>query len=620
MGPEQPSPIVFLDALGDPIGQATVEVFLRTNYSPEGPRGLIMKSRLNEVGALQLAPNRRQAGRINFTLIHPDYGIAIGDYYSHRSPEVVHIPLVKRGTEAYARSIRGIVVDSNNVAIPDAFVKCSNIRTLGEGLISSRGGEEYKALTNEQGEFFFYLPNNQGRKLIPPKSVYHVRIEAPGELDLMPYQGTIGIGETATIVLEQGQHLHTFAFDDGTGLITEAEKLKRIHILITRPNRSRISLGYGRWKDGGIFPLGTYKAMMGTDEGEVEFLPMEVTEQSPDELVFTFPEATVYYGRVIHGLTEEPMPGAFVIGMWSSSNGNLSHITPEQWENLHDLPSDPCVDDEAIKPIREIYGFNKVVRTDEDGRFEMTYEQGEDVYGFIAFEEDFLGIRHRKHALEPDENRMVRVPTFRLFPAAKVIVETKVAEKHVSIMPQWVIDKENSPSRVKDFLNIDDDRETHFTYRKWLEENQVESFYVPAGINLKIRLGAPYDRQWCPITIDETINLRQGEVYDLGTHEFQPALVISIRVLNSSNQPVEGVPVHLVVGGIHWGVVHITDVNGITEFHTPPHSSAELGVHCFGEGVRLKETIFCEIGGEEDMNRQFELTLSDELLYHLFKK
>ncbi len=620
---EQPTSLVFMDALGNPIPGAIVEIFLRTGHSKDSPRIRLKETLLDESGTTELLFTKQQAYMLDFTLAHPDYGIAFAGYSHFPSPGTIYVPLVKRNTEGEQRSIWGVVLEPNGVPIADAVLECSNIQAIGGTRFSAHGADIYKTITDDQGRFFFYLPNTQGGKLIPRKSVYFVRIKAPEELNLLGFQDNIENGKPATIVMERGDHFHTFAFEGSRGPIIELEQQKKIHIRITRPDQPWITLGYDKWKDGGSFPLGTYHAMMGIDSGKVEFQPIEVTEQSPEELVFGFAPARTYYGQVIHGLTSEPMPGAFVIGMWSSSTGNnLSHITQEQWELLHELPPDPCVDDESLKPVRAIYGFDKVTRTDENGRFEMTFSGDENLYGLIAFEEYFLGIKHRKDYLEADENETVQVPAFKLYPAAKIVFEAHVNEKHVSLMPEWIIETTNNPVWVKDFLKIDDDRMTDFTYARWLEQNQTESFHVPAGINLKVRLEAPYDPQWCPITIDEVLNLQHGQVYDIGVHEFGPALDITVKILNSSNQPVEGVPVRKERGTNHWGSAHISDVNGITEFHIRPHSSVVFGVHYHSkdEGIDLKESVSYDIGGEEDMNRQFIFTLSDEILQHLFKR
>jgi len=496
------------------------------------------------------------------------------------------------------------------------------VRTLGDGLINS-ADETCKVVSDANGFFTFYMPNRKRRDerglLIPPKSRYQVKIEAPKELELVSYVGGIMNGQETLITMERAGYFHTFVFEDGTGQITDLSRLKTINLVIDQEGGSRLNFGYDDWKNGGMFPLGTYQAAMDYSRG-AEFEPLEVNEASPEELIFNLQESIIYHGRVVEALTAEPMQGAFVIGMWGTKKGNLSHITSEQWGVLHELANDPCITDEALEPINRVYGFNKVVRTDEDGRFEMSFRPGGGLYGFVAFEENYLGIMHRKHALKPDENSRVEVPVIKLYPAAKVTIEPRVEGKRISIGPQWVIDKEDNPVWVREFLATDDRSERLFAYDKWLRQNEVQSFYVPAGLNLRIKLDTPYDHQWCPIEIDETINLQQGEAYDLGRHTFEKGLKLSVKVVNSAGEFVEGVPVRKRIGDGGWNVPHNTDEKGIARFNVCPYTEGEFGVLYEGEDdAYLRETVPYEIAGPNDANSVYTFQISDELLEQLFK-
>ena len=612
----------FVDALGNPIGRATVEMFLCT-AADEGPRISVTKLLLDEKARLKMPCLAGGLNRLHLIVSHPDYGSAVVDRYLH-SESTINLALVRKGTEAHTRAIWGVVVDSESNPVAGAAVRCTHVRTLGEGLINSIHAWEYKVRTDETGRFSFYLPNQKRRddrgQLIPPKSEYLVRIEAPKILGLLAYEGRIENGRETMITLERGGYFRRFVFEDENGRVTDPSKLKRIHLVVKLPNEAQLSLEYDDWKDGGMFPLGTYHATGWRQTGEYEFERLEVNAESPEELVFMLAEGILYYGQVVHGLTGEPMAGAFVMGMGGSGKGNLSQITDEQWEALHALPANPSADEFALGPLRKLYGFKKIVRTDEDGRFEMSFRPGRGFYGFVFFEQNYIGVLHRKHALKPDEEGRAKVPVKKLFPAARVIVEPRVEEKHVSICPKWLIEKNSNPAWVSDFLAIDDRKESLFTYDKWLKQSEAQSFHVPAGLNLRVQLRAPYDRQWCPITIEQTINLQQGEVLDLGRHSFEPALEVLVRVINSTGEHIEGVPVRVLREHKVWSVPHNTDAKGIARFHVVPYCQGEFGVMYHSkDGAHLKEIIPYTVAGEEDAGREFTLQLSDEMLYHLFK-
>ena len=612
---------IFNDALGAPIPEASVDIFVR-GVSSEDPRICLHTISTDKQGQLEIPRLVGALRFFTFVVSDPNYGVSVVDNYLHNQTSIV-VPLVPKGTIAYERAIRGIVLDPDGHPVDGAEIRCTNIRTLGEGLINSINGWTYTSLTDERGAFSFYLPNENRRNergyLIPPKSKYQVRIEARAEFGLLPYVKPIENGYDTVIVLERGARFRTFVFEDANGPITDQNKLKSINIMVKRKNEDQHSLRYDDWKDGGVFPLGIYYATTWEHGKEYEFEPLTVNEYSPEELIFKLPEEILYYGQIIHGLTGEPMPGAFVIGCNSKRQGNLSMMTDRQWEALRALPADPCLTDPAVKPICEIYGIKKIVRTDEHGYFQMSFRPGE-IYGFIAFEENYLGLQRRRHALIPDENRTAEVPAMKLYPAATVLVEACTKAEHISIWPRWIIDENDNAVWVRDFLATDDRRESMFTYDSWIQQNEVQSFHIPAGLNVRIKLDTPYDEQWCPIEVPKVLHLAQGEVVDLGWHEFKPALEVLVQVTDAWGEPAEGVPVRRIHGGNHWGVAHNSDASGIARFHVVPNSQGEFGVSYHGEdGIYLRETIPYTIGGNEDSGRQFTLQLSSDMLDHLFK-
>ena len=282
------------------------------------------------------------------------------------------------------------------------------------------------------------------------------------------------------------------------------------------------------------------------------------------------------------------------------------------------MPAEPSVADPAVKPVSNIYGIKKLVRADEHGRFQMKFLPGE-IYGFIAFEENYLGLMRRVHALVPDENNYAEIPAMKLFPAATVLVEV-LAQERISIWPRWIIDKENNSVWVPEFLATDDRRESMFTYDSFLEGDILQSFHVPAGLNLRIKFDAPYDSKWCPIEIPQVFNLAHGQVVDLGSHTFHPAVDVLVYVTNMQGEPVEGVPVRVMRVENTWSAPHNSDESGIARFHVIPHSAGQFGVFYHGQdGTHLTETIPYKIAGEEDEGRQFIIQLSDDMINHLFK-
>jgi len=618
------SQLSLLDGLGNPLANAEVKLYLH-NLSDKQPRISLGTFKLNDNGQLPLLQPRGHLSFMSFSVSHPDYGLAMIKGVHARAGEEIHIPLVRAGTEAFGRAIHGRVLDTLGSPVEGASIHCSNIRTLGEGLISETGGSVAVALTDNTGRFRYYMPNEDTRGhrgvLIPPKSRYHISIRAPGEDKLLPFFGEIVNDDEAIITLEPAGNFHSFVFEDENGPITDLDVLRQIRIYVSRPDKPHQGFEYKKFKDGCLVPAGTFSAQftsMRTGE-TFDFEPVEVTDLSPQEIVFRVKSLIHYEGQVVHGLTGEPMAGAFVIAEEALASGNLSMLTAEQWDALHVLAFEFSVDDPALAPLHKMYGFSKIARTDADGCFAMSFRPGSRLYGFVAFEQDYLGVKRRKHALTPDEFNVARVPKLKLYPAATVVVKFSAEAKRLSISPYWLIDKANNPAWVTAFLQVDDRRESFFTYNRWLKLDIVQSFHVPAGLNLRLKLEAPYSPEWCPIKIEQPINLNQGESIDLGELTFQPALEIYARVVDSTGAAIEGVPVRVQRDKKAWSVAHNTDGEGLARFYVPPFTSGEFGVIYHGDGLSLQEVLPYEVTDHSDSGKQFLLRISDGLLARLFK-
>ncbi len=616
----------FDDALGNLIQNATVEIYL---YKYKGPRIKLGETVID--GSLKIPAPQKTLQGYEFIIYHPDYGIAnVPAPYSHQSH--IPIPLIHMTSAAAERAIWGVVLGPDGNPIEGATIKCSHVRTLGEGLINS-GNERSAVLTDAGGGFCMYMPpskqfQDQRGKLIPPKSKYSIRIEAPREMGLLPYVGQIENGRETTVVMESPGNFHIFSFVDEYGVIDDPAGLEKVILIIDRGEKGRLALGYSDWKGRKLFPNGTYVAELisswrpGTSHGRIKFEPVEITDDSPEEIVLMVPDAVVYIGRVVYGITGEPFAGAYVITLESIASRRLADITPDQWAAIHELGDDISVNDPAVSPILKAYGVGEIVRTDMDGYYAIAPRPGRDFYTFLAFEENFIPVSKRMYAQKPGSSTEVTVPTLKLFGAAKILLEARVDEKHVSICPEWIVDKAASPPWISDLLKIEDRRTSFVRYKGWIEQNEPQHVFVPAGATLRLQLRMPYDDQWSPFTTEESFTLAYGEVLDIGRIQLEPALVAYVKIVNSAGEPVEGVPVRKLVGNAG-SVAHNTDENGLVMFYLPPYSRGKFYVSYYGraedDGIHLKEELSYQIKGEEDNNSEFVLELSDEILYYLFK-
>lgn len=647
---------VFKDALGEPIPEAAVEIFNNPTWEYKRTTS-IGKVKLDKKGRLKPPMSNSRLQLCCFIVSHPDYGTALVEprRYATSINELLTsctVPLVRIDTKADERSIWGTVVDPNNNPVRGALIHCYGLGTLGGGRISVLSKPPYQPLrtiTDEQGHFALYLPiekdSDKHGSLVPLASKYSVRIEAPKALGLEPYSGKINSGEESTITMVpvgHGGYFHTFVFEDANSPITNPNQLKNIQLTTGQPNGTR-SFRYEYWKNGGKFPLGTYKALISGTK-PLKFEPIKVTEDSPELLVFKVQPGMIYYGQVVHGITGEPMPGVIVItGHLDLGGKDASSLTPQQWDALYTLGADPYADNQTLAELQKAYNFEKVTLTDEDGWYHISYITGKDRYfsAFIVLKKDYLGARGERRyfvprddshpgeplfkELKPNKDGYAEVPTMKLFPAATLLIEPNVPVRTSDddVRLHLYMNQDDNPPWASDFWSCYE-RSKVVHHEHFRPPNEVHSIHVPAGLEMIIRVFNVLKSQWCPIIIPG-IKLEQGQVLDLGRLDFQPALKVLVKVIDSAGQPVESVAVRcLDERGHFWGQVPITNEKGIVLVNVPPYSKGEFVIQYYEDTkdpntMHLREGIAYEVGGEEDAGREFTMTISDEMLYQLFK-
>jgi hypothetical protein len=578
-----------VDALGAPIPLAKLSLQLLKNPSAgvpfNAPDGEPLVSLADADGRVALPDTSVEANlrRALATIEHPQYGRARREVFLDRGPKAIQFALVRRGSEAHKRALSGQVVDEAGRPVTGAVVSCDGVRTPGEGLIDGdqpRG----EVLVDDEGRFTIYAPDNhrdRGRgpergELIPANSRYMLRAAVPGDDSYFPLAGWYPNTALARLELRSATRLFRFRFEsvDG-GLIEDAELLRHIHMASDElKNGERILIPLGPTAvHGRKLPTGTYIAELFTNKLRVDYQPVVVTAESPDELVFRLPVVLTYRGRVVHGVTGEPMAGAFLMGWNSTSRNNLALLTAEEWQALRDLPADPPLDAAPITRLRELYGVQALVRTDAEGRFEIRRRAEQEFYGLLAFAEDHVPFKVPVGALKPDEKQRIETGEFPLYPAAKVLVRPSFAGERLSVSPKWLFEGEGQPEWFERFHKASEDYRRELEYVHWLTLNEVQPVFVPANVRLKLRLECPYDDKWAPAQIKEPLQLKSGETHDAGDLTFAEGMKCSVRVVDKDGKPVEGMPVRrMYVGTNAWSIAHNTDRDGLAHFYVHPNS------------------------------------------------
>jgi hypothetical protein len=590
-----------VDALGAPIPLAKLSLQLLKNPGAEvpfnAPEGEPLLSLADAAGRAALPDTSAETSlrRALATIEHPQYGRARCEVFLDRDPKTIQFPLVRRGSEASKRALSGQVVDEAGKPLAGAVVSCDNVRTPGEGLIDG-DNPRGEVLADDEGRFAIYPSNSQrdrgrGRErgeLIPANSRYALRAAVPGNDSYFPLGGRYPNTKPARLELRHATRRFRFRFESiKGGMIEDAALLRQIHIRsdeLKDGEQILIPLDPKAAVDGSKLPTGTYVAEMFTNNGRVTFQPVTVTADSPDELVFRLPEVITYRGRVVQGVTGEPLAGAFLMAWNSTSHNNLALLTADEWKALRELPAEPPTflpsvypPGEAKKRLEQMYGVQALVRTDAEGRFEVRRRADQEFYGLLAFDEDYVPYKVTVGQLKANDKHVVETGDYPLYPAAKVLVRPSFVGERLAVSPAWLFEDEDQPEWFKQFRAADQGYQRRFEYVYWLTLNEVQPIFVPAGVRLKLRFDCPYDDKWAPALVKQPLQLKAGTTHEAGDLTFAEGMQCEVRVVDGDGKPVEGMPVRRMYAGTNaWSVAHNTDMEGLAHFYLHPNSRGQF--------------------------------------------
>jgi hypothetical protein len=629
--------IIFVDAVGEAIPQAKVRIYRRNEL---GENILVEETSLDESGNMLEGPSNSDG--CTFIVSHPNYGLACASrcYLSPGIDNFVYfVPVVPKGSEADERSIRGAVLDPNHRPVSGARISCWRVKTRDGVTISGMG--HYTVITDAQGRFRMHLPIEPSRTAyeVPAHSSYRVKIEPPKGSSLIFQTCRIPNDQDRTIVLERAEHFRTFKFEDADGPITEMERLKVIRLCVRLKGNLPWYIHYPDFKDGRTLPLGTFEAKMRANRvlpfERLEFEPIEVTAQSPQELVFRArPKPPVRQitcqGQVVSGLTSQPMAGVF-IALARLGNDDFSAITPEQWQRLHELPERPEGNEPALEAIRNLHRLDRIVRSDYEGWFEIGLDSSEQSQDVVVFEQDYLAVeydRGREKIFGHPPKDVVRLPVTRLYPGATVVFEPVVEEGPVEIDGRWWPPKDNGRSWFADFKRDYGSAGSFVEGGRFLR-GRIGTMQIPAYMEVRIRLwahsiggnfGDSFLRPSFQDVITQSLQLSQGQLINLGKIKFEQLIPIFVQLVDEQNTGVGGIAVRRYHGDeLREG--HITDAQGFAEFLVPAYFEDKFEVvDPNSEEALAGNSIICRTNGPADANNVYTLQLSDEMLRRLFNE
>jgi len=412
----------FLDALGKPIPRASVDMALSWNMD-EIP---LFKATLDERGRLR----RRLSGGATFVIKveHPDYGVARVSYMNSRDhvSGVYVVPLVRLDSQAVTASIQGTVVDTDGNAVPDAIVTCTGLAKPGRQPEPAHRGIYSSAVTNREGWFAMCLPimtqQLEIKGLPEPGTQYMIRIEPPKSSNLRqtnPFEPlVVAVGTQMTFTLtrmDANESFHTFAFEYAEGPVTSVDELKKTELRLIRDSREWTRLGYEQWKDGCSLPPGTLHATIQRWGDTFSFQEIALTAANPEHLVFGLRPAIIYRGKVVHGVTGQPMPGVLVLSGYPHDYTDPCALEDRQRQQLRDDANRQAADrsPQALYRWRE-----RATMTRPDGTFEITFMPGfnTDLSGLTALAPGYHRRSMPARGIPPNAEGVFEIPTVKLLP------------------------------------------------------------------------------------------------------------------------------------------------------------------------------------------------------------
>ncbi len=643
---------VFLDALGNPLPGADVKLF----------RGWVWKSTsellgqaspLDESGRLCPPPWCPLLDDCCLVVSDPNYGTAIVEPYDKMFPAIQPplttcvVPLVSRESDANERSLRGTVIDDSGAPVVGAVVTCGRVTVPGGTRLRAFFGGSYlsgkcaKALTDKQGQFVMHLPlaNSDGTlgRMVPLDATYEVGIEAPEDSGLEPFYGLLPAGQEHTITMatiSPGPKSFTgvLLFQDEDGIVNDPAKLGQItltiHVTLADGHWREHTYSNGSWTQQEELPFGTYCATGEWDGILHVFGPVEVTADSPERVVLTVSEIrsaeTTYSGRVIHGVTGQPISQALVMQRpWPSQIA--AELSDERFMQVFYFGPEAAANGELLQFLEEDIGW-RITRTDNDGHFEIalpTSQQDNPETSIVAIRENFLGseLQSRFLQAQTDDTATVLLPDMKLFPAGIVVLDPCVPEPEVlSVENQvrflYATPADDPRSWVADLWATPVANQGVSVFRRYdLPINRLQSVYVPADVTLTLTIGRRVE-QSAPVVM-EGVRLEQGEVLDLGSVQFPQAIQVVVQAIDSAGKPLEGIAIRCLPDGLDTANrTAVTDIEGCAHVYVPPHSQGRLVAEYYDEETQttIREGIAYRVAGEEDGGKEFVLQLSDEFL------
>lgn len=525
-----------LDAHQDPIAEAEVSLVLTDGARRLGFRVPVGKT--DTLGHIDLPALGNFNMRAHALYIaHRDYGATQLVLSGRKRSATLSTTLLHANSAALSKAVRGRVLD-----LQGRPVKQARVTLLPAGRRAARGHRpppDLVAYTDDAGHFALGLPDEADERLLTPKQL--VRVEAPAVAGLLPYIGECPVGEPSDILMGRGHSLHRFVFADANGLITDPNVLGQIQVTHRGAPYNVFTRTADQWRD----PIPTPPGQFDASHKSHYFRSVQISASSPESVTFAALPFPRYTGRIVHGITGEPLAGAFISFSRPFNDLQYSDFNDTDWTVLHQWSLSERQSAKAEALLRKYQTVDGLTRSSTTGRFRL--ETHPDIRSaphpptsLSVFEKDYMPFSVSLERSKATAENVIDVGDVKLFPAARIKLGIDSAGDYVQIMPIPIIDPNNSPAWTQVF-----ERHAHFSYHHWHRLESPRWIHVPAEVSFKLYLN-PGGSEWTPHLMESSILLEQGQTLDLGTVKLEPMMEVVIRVTDAKGQALPGVAIYRV--------------------------------------------------------------------------
>lgn len=591
--------VLITDGLGAPLPEAEVTIRLFNEFKKPKLEIALEPFRTNKDGYFEMPEIVADQAGVEFIVHHPGYGAslvsgvssitlpvedrvalkstALVDELRRGREIVVNSGLVARDSEAWARAFRGRVLDPEGLPVAGATAGIHSLIPKPERLYIGHQAS-YAAITDEDGRFALYPEIIHGEEhttgpLLAKGTLFKYQISPPAGRTLPPRRGeSDNTGET-DIRLKVGR-FHTFSFEEMvTADPAYAAALYQSgwqHIFTVYSKDREWRLSGEDLKQGAILPEGMYYArrmsmymdnmqIVERSFFETEYPPIEVTSESPEELVFSLPDNKITVtGKILHAVTQEPLEGVFVSGSGDYarapvqkgsiiSQGYSEDLSPEQWALLETLPLMPSLDDLANPALLAMIPAGPLARSDPDGRFTMKVLPWYHFSRLGLWAQGFMPYKYSFHASWSDPGTTVEFPPIPMFPAAIVSIEALSPVDTDKFILHWEADGPPPGLWAVPLLSSRSYITGQFNfYGAWRPVNTRQRCYVPAGFPLNLSLMTS-SRLSFELPVAQGVTLASGEHLDLNAVPFPETVEVLVQVVDENGQAYEEPPVNAMI-------------------------------------------------------------------------